>query len=70
MKLVANKCCFTSIKMFFFIITEEFNSRINFDVVDFSINIFRKRILKRKTANILKKIKEFKKFITENMNNV
>ena len=50
-KFVANECYFASIEMFSFIITKKFNSRMSFDVVDFSTNIIQKRILKRKIAN-------------------
>ena len=66
-KFVANKCYSTSIEMFSFIITKEFNSRMNFDVVDFSTNIIRKRILKRKAANISKEMKRIRKFVIENI---
>ena len=42
---------------------------MNFDVINLSTNIIRERILKRKTANITKKINEIKKFIIENIKN-
>ena len=42
---------------------------MNFDVIDFSTNIIRERILKRKAANITKKMNEIRKFVTENMKN-
>ena len=38
--------------MFSFMITKEFNFRINFDVVSLSTHIIRKRILKRKAIDI------------------
>ena len=43
---------------------------MNFDVIDLSTNIIRERILKRKAANITKKMNEIRKFVTENMKNV
>ena len=43
---------------------------MNFDVIDLSTNITRKRILKRKAVNIFKEIKEIKEFVTKNMKNV
>ena len=55
--------------MFSFMITKEFNSRMSFDIVDLSTNILRKHILKRKTADISKKMKEIRKLVTENMKN-
>ena len=42
---------------------------MSFDVIDLSTNIIRERILKRKAANITKKINDIKKFVTENMKN-
>ena len=42
---------------------------MSFDVIDFSTNITRERILKRKAANITKKMNEIRKFVTENMKN-
>ena len=68
-KFVVNECYFAFIEVFFFIITKDFNSRMNFDVIDFSTNIIRERILKRKAANITKKMNEIRKFVTENMKN-
>ena len=50
-------------------ITKDFNSQMNFDVIDLSTNITRERILKRKAANITKEMNEIKKFVTENMKN-
>ena len=43
---------------------------MNFDIVNLSINITRKRILKRKATDISKKMKNIRKFVTENMKNV
>ena len=37
--------------------------------MNFSSNIIRKRILKRKIANITEKMKEIRKFVTKNMKN-
>ena len=68
-KFAINKCYFASIEVFSFMITKEFNSRMNFDAINFTTNIIRKRILKRKTANITEEIKEIKKFVIENMKN-
>ena len=69
-KFVVNECHSMLIEMSFFMITKKFNFRINFDVINFSTYIIRKRILKRKTADISKKIKEIRKFVTENIKNV
>ena len=68
-KFVVNECYFAFIEIFFFMITKDFNSRMNFDVIDFSTNIIRERILKRKTANITKEMNEIRKFVIENMKN-
>ena len=68
-KFVVNECHFAFIEIFSFMITKDFNSRMNFDVIDFSTNITRERILKRKAANITKKMNEIKKFVIENMKN-
>ena len=43
---------------------------MSFDVINFSTNIIRKCILKRKAANSLKKMKEIKKFVIKNMKDV
>ena len=43
---------------------------MSFDVVDLSTNIIQKRILKRKAANISKKMKKFRMFVTKNMKDV
>ena len=40
---------------------------MSFDVINFSKNIIRKCILKRKAADISEKIKEIKKFVIENI---
>ena len=69
-EFVANECHFASIEMSFYMITKEFNSRMNFDVVNLSTNIIRKRILKRKCADISKKMKKIRKFVFENIKNV
>ena len=42
---------------------------MNFDVINFSTNITRERILKCKVADITKKINEIRKFVTKNIKN-
>ena len=68
-KFVVNECHFAFTEIFSFMITKDFNSRMSFDVIDFSTNITRERILKRKAANITKEMNEIKKFVTKNMKN-
>ena len=43
--------------------TKRLNFRINFDVVNLLTHIIRKRILKFKVANILKKLKKLKSLL-------
>ena len=51
-------------------ITKELNLRINFDLVNLSTYIIRKRILKRKIADILKETKKIKNFVIKNIKDV
>ena len=65
-EFVVNECYSTLTEMFFFMITTEFNLRMNFDIMNLSTHITRKRILKRKIANILKEMKKIKKTFHKN----
>ena len=69
-KFAINKCHSIITKVFSFIITKDFHSRINFDIVDLSTIIIRERVLKRKTIDIFDEMKNIRKFITENIEKV
>ena len=69
-KFVVNECQSAFIEIFSFMITKDFNSRVNFDIIDFSTNITCERILKRKAADITEKMKEIRKFVIENIKDV
>ena len=65
-----NKCHSITTKIFSFLITKDFNFRINFDIVDLSIITTRERVLKRKTVNIFDEMKNIKKFIIKNIQKI
>ena len=62
--------CHLIITKIFFLITKNFNFRMNFDIVDLSPIIIRKRILKRKTVDIFDEMKNIRKFIIKNIQKV
>ena len=69
-EFAVNECHSITTKIFFFLITKDFNFRMNFDIVDFSTIIIRKRVLKRKTVDIFDEMKNIRKFIIKNIQKI
>ena len=62
-----NECHSITTEVSSFLITKDFNFRMNFDIVDLSTIITRERILKRKTVDIFDEMKNIRKFIIKNI---
>ena len=69
-EFAVNECHLITTEILSFLITKDFNSRISFDIVDFSTIIIRKRVLKRKRVDIFDEIKNIRKFIIKNIQKV
>ena len=69
-EFAVNECHSITTEIFSFLITKDFNSRMNFDIVDLSTIITRERILKRKTVDIFDEMKNIREFIIKNIQKV
>ena len=65
-----NECHSITTEVSSFLITKDFNFRMNFDIVDLSTIITRERILKRKTVDIFDEMKNIREFIIKNIQKV